>query len=605
MKKKLLSILLVLALCLTLLTVTALAVESSVTPDLPSGESTVIEGITYTAGDPGARIVEGDEQNVTIDGGPYIVLTFGEASADLKAGEKICVAYEDETIGHCNAVLIEVPETEKDTVRVVLTDTEYPDNVLLKPGQTVVINKVAYTYEDAETAEDAFMLLSFDKKQAVTVDETLETGTLTVVADRFGYTEVLNGFDLAPNAKKAVFSFGTGKISLTEGAVCADHDGPLDVYGVSVQADSAEITVEDSGIACVEGSAELSDNAGTKLVTTGNSGTPKENTHAHINTATGKIASVAVNGITLTPEEGSVCDFSFTEDGARISEMEGEKEIAAIINTGKVLTVELDSFDEIKIKALGQSQVTVKPDGTIAEMDALTETSEGLYTVGTACTGDESCLVSQMDDYEQMQLAKAWYHDGVHFCLESGIMNGVENTTDGTTKFLPQSKTTRAQFAMMLWRYAGEPMPEKTDVTFNDVPENAWYAAAVNWAANKVIGYTDDGEPLMLINGYGDETFRPNGEITREELVTLMWRFARMPEQVGEAVVEETNILSYTDAANIQEYAVAAFQWAVTAKVIDGLPNAGTDTYRLAPNADTTRAQIATIFMRYDLNTIK
>ena len=95
-----------------------------------------------------------------------------------------------------------------------------------------------------------------------------------------------------------------------------------------------------------------------------------------------------------------------------------------------------------------------------------------------------------------------------------------------------------------------------------------------------------------IVGGYGNGKFGPEDNITREQLATMLWRYAQT-EDYDVSVGEDTNILSYTDALEISEYAIPAMQWACGAGIMEG--NAG----YLTPQGDATRAQVATMLMRF------
>ena len=166
----------------------------------------------------------------------------------------------------------------------------------------------------------------------------------------------------------------------------------------------------------------------------------------------------------------------------------------------------------------------------------------------------------------------AWYHEAVDYVVSEGLMNGT-----ATNVFDPNGTTTRAQIATILYRIEGEPSVEGMENPFEDVSADAWYAAAVIWAAN-----------VGVVNGTSETTFAPGSEITREQMVTMLWRYAEEPEA-------EAHILSaYADADKVGDYAAEAFAWAISEGIVKG----ATET-TLAPQGTATRAQIATILMRY------
>lgn len=161
-----------------------------------------------------------------------------------------------------------------------------------------------------------------------------------------------------------------------------------------------------------------------------------------------------------------------------------------------------------------------------------------------------------------------WFASNVQYVYDNGLMNGTTTTT-----FEPESNLTRAQTAMVLWRIAGQPAPT-AKAPFTDLVD-AWYRDAIAWAAEQ-----------KVVNGRGDGTFDPAGFITREELVTMIWRYA------GEAASEQ-DLSNWPDADKVYDYAAGAMKWAVETGVINGKDG------KLAPKDNATRAQFAAIIERY------
>ena len=156
----------------------------------------------------------------------------------------------------------------------------------------------------------------------------------------------------------------------------------------------------------------------------------------------------------------------------------------------------------------------------------------------------------------------AWYYEAVKYVYENGIMNGMDRYS-----FQPNGTLTRAMVWTMLARLDG----------VDTEGGNSWYAKAQEWAtANSV----SDGE-------------NPTGEVTREQLVTMLYRYAQY-KGYDVSIGEDTNILSYVDVDQVSDWAMEAFQWACGTGVIEGDENAA-----LTPKASTTRAQAAAMLMRF------
>jgi len=171
-----------------------------------------------------------------------------------------------------------------------------------------------------------------------------------------------------------------------------------------------------------------------------------------------------------------------------------------------------------------------------------------------------------------------WYHDAIDYVAAEGIMNGVSETT-----FAPDENTTRAQLATMLWRLAGSPTGNP-DTKFQDLDaEQSWYHEAVKWA------YAEG-----IIKGRSETEFDPNAFVTRQEMVTM---FCRFYNPVGFNWLPKDYLNIYPDAASVELWAWDAMYWAVTVGLIKG--NVVDGTTVLDPAGNTTRAQMATVLMRY------
>ena len=167
-----------------------------------------------------------------------------------------------------------------------------------------------------------------------------------------------------------------------------------------------------------------------------------------------------------------------------------------------------------------------------------------------------------------------WFYDAVAYAYENELMDGV-----GGNRFAPNSATTRAQLVTILYRLEGQPAVSG-DLPFTDVEAGTWYTNAVGWAAQNGI-----------VNGVGDDTFAPGNDLTREQLVTILYRYA---ESKSYDVSASADLAGYPDGEEIQAYAREAMAWAVAENIIRGMED---DTLKPAGNA--SRAQIATILMRF------
>ena len=201
--------------------------------------------------------------------------------------------------------------------------------------------------------------------------------------------------------------------------------------------------------------------------------------------------------------------------------------------------------------------------------------STGGSTVPGGSTGETGSSALPFGDVA----STAWYSEAVKYVYENGMMNG---TGDG--QFSPNATTTRAMIVTILHRLELEPAASASD--FADVASGSYYANAVSWAASN-----------NIVNGISSSSFAPNTAITREQLATILYRYASFK---GYAVTASNALDNYTDAAQISSYATTAMQWANAEGLITGSTGMA-----LNPKGNATRAEVATILMRFCENVAK
>mgnify|MGYP004492704545 CR=1 FL=1 len=180
--------------------------------------------------------------------------------------------------------------------------------------------------------------------------------------------------------------------------------------------------------------------------------------------------------------------------------------------------------------------------------------------------------------YQDVQQSD-WYYSAVSFAYYNGLMNGVADTL-----FDPNGTMTRAMLVTVLWRLDGGSADGTSPYT--DVPEGTWYTDGVIWA-------TENG----IVNGVGNGKFDPNGTVTREQIATILYRYAAYR---GVDVSDRASLELFTDAGAVSDYARAPMQWAVQTKLISG--RLDHKQLYLAPQSGGTRAEVATILMRFLIN---
>ncbi len=179
--------------------------------------------------------------------------------------------------------------------------------------------------------------------------------------------------------------------------------------------------------------------------------------------------------------------------------------------------------------------------------------------VTTECPKDDTCPLTKFEDTNPAQ----WYHDGIEYCLKNGIMNGISST-----QFAPNNTLTRGMVVTMLARLSGEAITSTGA---------EWYA---------------DGQAWAMRNGISDGT-NMTANITREQLATMLYRYAIFKSVDTDEFVKDTNTLSYADVFTISDWAAAGMNFCIAASIIGGDNNG-----MLNPAKTATRAEAATMFQR-------
>ncbi len=257
-------------------------------------------------------------------------------------------------------------------------------------------------------------------------------------------------------------------------------------------------------------------------------------------TATHKRASKnSTVTITATPDEGYVVD------AMTVTEKDGDK-------------VEVTKKDDNKYTfKMPASDVTVKVTFKMAQTEP--EQPSGLPFTDVA--------------------KDAWYFPAVEYVFNNGLMNGTTATT-----FAPNVNLNRAMMAAVLYNMEGKPACDKSGL-FSDVENGKWYTDAINWAASN-----------NIVSGMPDGTYAPNQALTREQMASILYRYA---EYKGIDVSARADLSTFTDGTTVSPWAQDVIQWAVAEKLMSGNGN------ELQPKGTASRAQVATVLMNYSENVAK
>ena len=397
-----------------------------------------------------------------------------------------------------------------------------------------------------------------------------------------------------------------GTINVPAGATVQESGGPVVTApegGVVVGSDG-KIIVSATGIKLDRDTLNLYSNTTPNTATLVATVTPENTTDAVTwESSAPDIASVTQNGVVTAHKDGT----------AIITAKAGEETASCAVTvstyhyTGKysyeisVAQPDNGSVDVDKYATEGETvTITATPDDGYV-LDSLsvtaggkelevTDNGDGTYSF-TMPSGKVSITAAFAEDPDWVDpeqpeepsttvadifsdvVSGAWYTDVVQYAYDNSLMTGTSATT-----FEPNTTTTRGMIVSMLHRLEGSPAVGSAD--FSDVASGDWYADPVAWAASEGI-----------VGGYGDGTFGPNDPITREQMASILYRYA---DYKGLDVSARASLDAYSDADSVSPWASDVMSWAVSEGIISGMTE---DT--LAPQGTATRAQVAAMFQRF------
>lgn len=259
--------------------------------------------------------------------------------------------------------------------------------------------------------------------------------------------------------------------------------------------------------------------------------------------------------LTVTPDKGYVVD------KIEIVDEEGEKlEAKKVDDKDNEYTFKVKNSDvTVTVTFKEEGKKTEETDKEDDKTEETTETPES--------TTPESTTFSDVKESD-------WFYKGVAYVVDKGIMSGVSEN-----EFAPSGKLTRAMLVQMLYNMESRPACDAENA-FMDVPVGQWYTDAVIWANDE-----------KIVSGMGEGLFAPNMEITREQMVAMLYNYAKYK---GYDVTASADLSKFADNASVSTWAQPAMQWAVAEGYISGMGDS-----QLAPQGTATRAEIASVIMRF------
>lgn len=291
-----------------------------------------------------------------------------------------------------------------------------------------------------------------------------------------------------------------------------------------------------------------------------------------------------VSGSTITVGFESVDAKTLTEEQQRavgenvvfdISMLSGDKNITSF---NSKITISLPYTLKTGEKAEDVTVWYLNDKGELEEIESKYDKSSGLAEFKTAHLSYYVVGVSEKQDEWKNPFTDVktsdWFFEAVKYVVQNELFAGTSET-----EFSPNADMTRAMLVTVLYRMEGK--PEVTaENTFTDVLEGQWHTDAVIWA-----------NASGIVTGYGEGKFGTNDPITREQMAAILYRYAQMK---GYDVTKTVELAEYEDAASVSSWAESAMKWAVSQGLITG-----TGSTTLSPSGKATRAQVATILMRY------
>ena len=476
-------------------------------------------------------------------------------------GDALTICYESENIQAGDVIVINVTDETAD--KFALSSTANAGYVLEREGNNLVVAEVS---DDNEEDEDENTELEYYLVGKISMVDTYEC--------------------------KEEYKFVDGKLDIViDGATYVgvmDSEGNFYFPKAWIDFDATEGVLY-SGYSSVDAMHIGNSGSYTLWLTVNNDGTLTLTTFEPIHTYT---VSFDANGGTVSPAD------AVTDKDGKLAELPTPERAKytfkgwfTAANGGTEVTVDTVYTEDTTIYAQWKRKSTgggggggsvsrpvVKDeDKTETEKeevkDVETKEPENVGTTGEGAATSGSTTPASKTAFTDVS-ADAWYSDEVAYVVENGLMNGISED-----EFGPDVLLTRAMLVTMLYRNAGEPAVNRS-IPFADLDMDYYYVNAVIWAQQNGI-----------VTGITETEFGPNANITREQIATIMFRYAQYKGM--NAITMEEN-LHFEDADEIFEYAITSMNWAVGT----GLMNGRTET-TINPKDNATRAEIATILQRF------
>lgn len=489
---------------------------------------------------------------------------------------------------------------------------EYGENIYVGIGSVTVKSKTeGSNYTFADTTKD-FNIVAIEQSPIITETasltrdrHTLDLNTLVTNAKgdvSFTISGEANGCTIDNGVLTSGVNQGTIKITVSITAKDVNGD-TINEYNAYTVTDAITITINDKATqAALNITSGTTVTRGRTLTLTTEGGNGDGAVTYIVANGTGE-ATIAGNVLTAV-KAGTVTVVATKAEDATYNSISSAPVTITIENqsygggggggapTSYTIKFESNGGSEVKAITVNKNATATEPtapikdgfkfDGWYADKELTT-----VYDFATKVTKNFTLYAKWAEIEKEPELDETevtftdvkrtdWFYEYIKYVINNKLMNGVSNNN-----FAPNDTLTRAMLVTVLYRHAGEPATNRS-IPFSDVDMGAYYANAVSWAKQNGI-----------ISGINENEFAPNDNITREQIATIIYRYAKYKGfDVSDG--ENTNILSYNDVNNISEYAISSMQYACGSGLMVGKTNS-----TLNPKDNATRAEIAAILHRF------
>jgi uncharacterized repeat protein (TIGR02543 family) len=461
-----------------------------------------------------------------------------------------------------NVVLSDGQGNTADCTGTYGEDYTLPANIFTRTGYTFAGWSVdSATYQPGATyplrGDVTFTAVWTENKVETSTDNKTETGTDSNTTDDTTNTTTNTNTGTSTGTNTGS-NIGTGNGSNSGTTNASVTTATSAVANTVIDGNTETVTYEDGSTTTVA----TAENGTVTTTHTTAAGVTGETVKDQAGTVTSVSATIPAAVATAAAEKNETVSLPITVQAAATTA--SAPAIAVnVARAAKPVKVEIP----VENVSAGVVAVIVNEDGTeeIVKTSVITDNGVELALSGSATVK----IVDNTKTFDDVA-STYWGNEAITFATSRTIFNGTSAST-----FTPEGTMTRGMLAQVLHNMETDPETVSLDA-FQDVDDDDWYAEAVAWAA-------DAG----IVTGYGNGTFGPTDDVTRQQVAVMLWRYA------GQPTASADSINAFGDAASVGSYAQQAMAWAIENGIINGING------NLKPESNATRTQVATMMMRY------